>query len=77
MGFHNLSSQYDYALNIDVMDQIHYIHILYFICIDNSPWAKSRYLTCQYHQSGPHFNGTNLFRYIYSKYFFLLDIPNA
>ena len=41
-----------------------------------SPWAKSRYLTCQYHQRGPHFNGTNLFRYIYSKYFFLLDIPN-
>ena len=42
----------------------------------NSPWAKSRYFTCQYHQRGPHFNGTNLFRYIYSKYFFLLDIPN-
>ena len=42
----------------------------------NSPWAKSRYLTCQYHQRGPHFNGTNLFRYIYSTYFFLLDIPN-
>ena len=42
----------------------------------SSPWAKSRYLTGQYHQRGPHFNGTNLFRYIYSKYFFLLDIPN-
>ena len=42
-----------------------------------SPWAKSRYLTCQYHQRGPQFNGANLFRYIYSKYFFLLDIPNS
>ena len=42
-----------------------------------SPWAKSRYLTCQYHQREPHFNGTKLFRYIYSKYFFLLDIPNS
>ena len=42
-----------------------------------SPWAKSRYLTCQYHQRGPHVNVTNLFRYIYSKYFFLLDIPNS
>ena len=42
-----------------------------------SPWAKSRYWTSQYHQREPHFNGTNLFSYIYSKYFFLLDIPNS
>ena len=47
---------------------------LVIIC---SHWAKSRYLTCQYHQREPHFIGTNLFRYIYSKYFFLLDIPNS
>ena len=47
------------------------------VCMCISHWAKSRYLTCQYHQRGPHFNGINLFRYIYSKYFFLLDIPNS
>ena len=36
-----------------------------------------QYLTCQYRRRAPHFNGTNLFRCINSKYFCSLDIPKS
>ena len=39
----------------------------------NSPWARGGH---RYHQRGPHFNGTMLFRNMNCNYFCLLDIPN-
>ena len=38
-----------------------------------SPWARGGH---RYHQRGPHFNGTMLFRNMNCNYFCLLDIPN-
>ena len=38
-----------------------------------SPWARGG---DRYHQRGPHFNGTILFRNMNCNYFCLLDIPN-
>ena len=40
----------------------------------NSPWARGGH---RYHQRGPHFNGTILFRNMNCNYFCLLDIPNS
>ena len=39
----------------------------------DSPWARGGH---RYHQRGPHFNGTMLFRNMNCNYFCLLDIPN-
>ena len=39
-----------------------------------SPWATGGH---RYHQRGPHFNGTMLFRNMNCNYLCLLDIPNS